>query len=256
MRLNIQRIKVVVCRGLILLPASLFGGQVFAQSSNIIQLLKISDRARGGLEKGASWEISLKSVEEGNESERTFAVKAKGDNAFVEALAPSRNKGEVYVFNDRSMWFFKPTLKKPVVVSSREKLTGQAANGDIASTHYARDYVPTLETTVVEGDDKLYVILLKAKSKQVTYDQIRYWISEKTKLGVKAEFLTLQGKPFKLATFEYKNSIVQGGKKAPFVSQMTLVDSKFKDNRSVMVYTNPKAESHSDAIFNVNNVTR
>lgn len=256
MRLKIEKVKMAAFRGLFLLPVCLFCGQVFAQSPDIEQLLKISDRARGGLEKGASWDINLKSVEEGNESERTFGVKAKGDNALVEALAPSRNKGEIYVFNDRSMWFFKPTLKKPVVVSSREKMTGQAANGDIASTHYARDYSPTLETTVVEGGDKLYVILLKAKSKQVTYDQIRYWISDKTKLGVKAEFLTLQGKPFKRATFEYKNSIVQGGKKSPFVSQMTLIDAKFKDNRSVMVYTNPKAESHPDAIFNVNNVTR
>lgn len=256
MEFKIKRVNVSVLGMLFLFQASLFCGRTLAQSPDIDQLLKVSDRARGGLEKGASWDVTLKSVEEGNESERTFGVKAKGDNALVEALAPSRNKGEVYVFNDRSMWYFKPTLKKPVVISSREKMTGQAANGDIASTHYARDYTPTLETTIAEGDDKLYVILLKAKSKQVTYDQIRYWISEKTKLGVKAEFLTLQGKPFKRATFEYKNWILQGGKKSPFVSQMTLVDAKFKDNRSVMIYRNPKAESHSDAIFNVNNVTR
>jgi putative ABC transport system permease protein len=248
--------KRLFLKWIIFLQAGLFYETVRAENIDIGYLLKVSDRARGGLEKGASWDVSLKSVEEGNESDRTFSVKAKGDNALVEALAPSRNKGEIYVFNDRSMWFFKPTLKKPVVISSREKMTGQAANGDIASTHYARDYTPTLEKTVEEGGDKLYVILLKAKSKQVTYDQIRYWISDKTKLGVKAEFLTLQGQPFKRATFEYKNTVINDGKKSPFVSQMTLVDAKFKDNRSVMSYAKPKAESHPDAIFNINNVTR
>lgn len=244
--------------------ASLFLSVVFffcldfaqAQMPDIQELLRTSDRSRGGLQEGITWNIELKSSEDGNETLRTFLVKAKGDNAYVESLSPVRNKGELFLFNDRTMWFFKPSLKKPVSISSREKLTGQAANGDIASTHYARDYSPTLEKTEDSGGEKFYVLLLKAKASQVTYDQIRYWISDKTKLGMRAEFLTVQGKPFKRAAFEYKNTIQYQGKKLPFVSRMAIIDAKFANNKSLMTYSNPKVESHSDSMFNVNNLSR
>lgn len=228
----------------------------FAQEVDVLKLLQLSDRARGGLAQGVSWDVQITSQEDGNDSDRSFSVKAKGDNAYVEATSPARNKGEIYLFNDRAMWFFKPALKKPVSISSREKMVGQAANGDIASTHYARDYTPTLEKEEVLNGEKMYVLLLKAKSKQVTYDQIRYWISDKHKLAMKAEFLTLQGKAFKEADFDYKNAIMADGKKALFVSRMTIVDSKFKNRKSVMIYKNPKAESQADSLFNVNNLSR
>ena len=107
-------------------------------------LLKASDQNRGGMAEGVSWNIKIESSEDGDTTVREFSVKAKDRDAHVEATSPARNKGEVFIFNDRNMWFFKPSLKKPVAISARQKLSGQAANGDIASTNYARDYTPTL----------------------------------------------------------------------------------------------------------------
>lgn len=227
-----------------------------AFSDEATELLKSSDQARGGLAEGITWNVRLESWENNKRSDRTFLVKAKAENAVVEALNPAKFKGEIYLFNDRTMWFFKPSLKKPVAISSRQKLSGQAANGDIASTNYVRDYTPTIEKTETIKGQLVKILLLKAKSDQVTYDQIRYWVSTKTKQAIKAEFMTLQGKPFKVAEFEYKNKVKVGGRTIPFVSKMTLVDVKFKDNKSVMTYSNPKPASHSAAIFNVNNLSR
>lgn len=219
-------------------------------------LLKASDGARGGIEGGLTWKTKIETTEDGETSDREFIVKAKEHDALVEATAPARTKGEVYLFNDRNMWFFKPSLKKPVSISPRQKLSGQAANGDIASTHYARDYTATLEKTETRGADKIYVLLLKAKSPNLTYDQIRYYINGKTKLAEKAEFLTLQGQTFKVGEMEYKNTITVGGKKTPFVSKMTIVDAKFKDNKSVINYDEPRVENHAASLFNINNLSR
>lgn len=160
------------------------------------------------------------------------------------------------MFNDRDMWFFKPSLKKPVAISSRQKLTGQAANGDIASTHYARDYNAVLEKTESTNGEKFHVLLLKAKSSKMTYDQIRYWISDKDKLAKKAEFLTLQGQVFKIAEIEYNNTLIRNSKKFPFVSRLTISDAKFKNNKSVISYVDPKIDTISDSLFKVNNLTR
>lgn len=221
-----------------------------------VDLLKASDRLRGSLEGGLSWESEVTTVEDGEPSTRKFKIRAAGVDANVEALEPARNKGEIYLFNDRTMWFFKPSLKKPVAISSRQKLSGQAAIGDIASTHYARDYTPTIEKTETINGEKVYVLMLQAKANNLTYDKIRYWISDKSKRAIKAEFLTLQGQPFKRATLEYDNHVSINGQKVEFVSRMEIVDAKFENNKSILKYINPKLETHNKTIFQVNNLKR
>jgi hypothetical protein len=220
------------------------------------QLLRDSDRARGGVEGGVSWEIDLETTEDGNKNAVHYIVKVKGDDALVEATAPGRNKGEQMLFNDRNLWFFKPGIKKPVAISPRQKLMGQAANGDIASTNYYRDY----EGKIVGQEDvdgvPTYKLELKAKGKNVTYDSIRYWISQKNRVGVKAEFLTVSGEMFKSATFVYSNTISLSGKAQPFVSKMIITDALVKENKAQLSYHTPKAEKHADSLFNVNNLVR
>jgi len=220
------------------------------------KLLQLSDRARGSVQSGVSWDAELISVEEGEKSSRKFNVKVLGDNALVEITEPARNMGEKFLFNDLVMWFHKPSLRKPVSVSSRQRNSGQAANGDIANTRYARDYKgKVIGKEKVEGQDA-WVLLLEAKSKDVTYDKIKYWITDKNFLGVKAEFQTLQGKPFKRATYKYGNVIAVKGKKQPFVSEMVITDAEFPENKSTMTYKTPKEENLSAGIFNVNNLSR
>lgn len=220
------------------------------------KLLQLSDRARGSVQSGVSWDAELISVEEGETSNRKFNVKVLGNNALVEITEPARNMGEKFLFNDLVMWFHKPSLRKPVSVSSRQRNSGQAANGDIANTKYARDYNgKVIAKEKVEGQDA-WVVMLTAKSKDVTYDKIKYWITDKTFLGVKAEFQTLQGKPFKRATYKYGNVIAVKGKKQPFVSEMVITDAEFPENKSTMLYKTPKEENLSEGIFNVNNISR
>ncbi len=220
------------------------------------ELLSASDISRGGIKTGLEWNIQLQTVEEGSTSDRQFTVSAFGDDALVKALAPAKYKGEVYLFNNHNMWFFKPSLKKPVAISSRQKLSGQAANGDIASTNYFRDYDPSMEKYEVFNGEKCAVLLLKAKTNSVTYDQIRYWISLNKKLAMQAEFLTLQGQPFKRADFEYGNKVTFNGSQVPFISKMTIVDAKFKDNKSIITYEVPKLKNLTKSVFNINNLSR
>ncbi len=228
----------------------------YANADLATDLLKASDRARGSVKDGVQWNAVIETQENGESSTREFNIKAKGDDAYVESTKPAKNKGEIYIFNDRNMWFFKPSLKKPISISARQKLTGQAANGDIASTHYARDYAAVIEKTELLNGDKMHVLLLTAKSKSLTYDKIRYWISDKTKLAMKAEFLTLQGKPFKVGLLKYGNTLTAGGETFPFISELVIVDAKFGNNKSTINYKTPKVVQLSNSIFNVNNLTR
>ncbi len=220
------------------------------------QLLKDSDRARGAIGTGLSWEIDVETLDDGSTNKVHYMVKVKGVDALAEATEPARNKGEMMLFNDRNLWFFKPGIKKPVAISARQKLMGEAANGDIASTNYFRDYDGKIVgEEKVEGQDA-WKLELKAKAKNVTYDGIRYWITKKDRLGIKSEFLTVSGEMFKSALIEYKNTIKIEGKDLPFVSTMTIVDSLKPANKTWIRYSLPRAEEHADSLFNVNNLIR
>lgn len=221
-----------------------------------VQILRDTDRARGQIGEGISWKVKLSSEENGNRSEREFTVKALGDNARVDALAPPRDRGQIFLFNDRNMWFFKPGLGRPVSISSRQRLTGQAANGDIASTNFVRDYSPTLERNDKIGSQNVWVLMLKAKSSQVTYDQIRYFVDQKTRLAVRAEFLTADGELFKRGHLKYDNSLMLKGKRIPFVSEFRIEDAQDKNNWSLLKYSQPRPEKLSPGLFNVNQLSR
>jgi outer membrane lipoprotein-sorting protein len=227
-----------------------------AETPDATELLRASDRSRGGIASGITWVIDLQAVEDGETSTRGYIVKAKGDDALAEATAPPRNKGEVMLFNDRTIWFVKPGLRKPVSISARQRLSGEAANGDIASTNYARDYEGAVVGEETVNGQPAWKLELKAKAKNVTYDRIRYWIAKDRKLGVKAEFLTVSGEVFKAATFEYGNKMTVDGVELDFVSKMTITDASQPADVTTITFREPKAEAHPANLFNINNVGR
>ena len=198
------------------------------------ELLKRSDHARGGGLPGIVWEIRVISREAGRTfDEQHLEVRAVDDASVAETLDPPRFKGSKLLQVKRNMWLTRPGLSKPIPISPRQRLSGEASNGDIAATNYAADYDAVLSGEESVDGEACRVLELKARHKRTTYDRIRYWISEKRGVGVKAEFLSLSGKILKSARFEYGNSIRFEGRRIPFVSKMTIRDALI-DSETVM----------------------
>ena len=229
-----------------------------SETADPIELLRASDRARGAAASaaGVSWTSIVVTKDADDVNEATYSVILRGDDAVAEVVAPARQKGEKILFNDRTLWFFKPGLRKPISVSPRQKLIGDAANGDMASTRYARDYEGTLVGEETVDGSPAWKLELKARARNVTYDRIRYWISKGARLGVRAEFLTLAGEVFKTAEFRYANKILIAAKTFPFVSEMVIHDPHDKAKETVIRYLNPREEPHPESLFNVNNLAR
>jgi outer membrane lipoprotein-sorting protein len=251
-----RTIGIAVCAGLFFLAAPARGAAPAAVDP--AALLRDSDRARGAAAStaGVSWLSTVTTKDEEQTSEATYSIRVRGDDALAEVIAPPRQKGEKILFNDRTLWFFKPGLRKPVSISPRQKLMGDAANGDIASTHYARDYEATLAGEETVNGTPSWKLELKARARNVTYDRIRYWVSKGERLGVRAEFLTLAGEVFKSADFTYANSIQLAGATVPFVSEMVIRDSLNARRETVLRYQKPHVEPHAESLFNVNNLAR
>jgi len=219
------------------------------------EMLSKADEARGNLE-GIEWKIKIVSIERGRTQKRTLIVKARDFNSLAAFTAPAKVKGQKVLMIDRNMWFIKPGLRKPVPISPRQKLMGQASNGDIASTNYSGDYtVEKASQESINGED-CYLFDLVASNKKVTYDRIRYWVSRERLVGVQAEFFTVSGKMFKSATFEYENSVTVNGKARPFISKMVITNAVISKDVTTMTYSNARIRRIPDSAFNLNLLMR
>ena len=189
-------------------------------------ILKESDQARGGGLPGIVWEIKLLSRDgERTDEAQRILVKAVDDSSVAETQEPIRFKGSKILQVERNMWMTRPGLSKPIPISPRQRMSGQASNGDIAATNYAGDYDAEMNGMEALDGESCYVLNLTAKHKRTTYDKIRYRVSVKRMVGLKAEFNSVSGKLLKTARFEYDNTIEHEGKQIPFISKMTIHDA-------------------------------
>ena len=218
-------------------------------------ILRKADRARGNLE-GVTWEVAVESVQKNRTDNLSFDVKARGFDILGENRAPAKYKGNKLLMLKGNMWFYKPGLRKPVPISRRQRLLGNAAYGDIASTNYAEDYEATHVTDeAVDGED-CYVFDLKSTNKNTTYDRIKYWVSKARRVGVKAEYFTVSGKIFKSSVMRYENRVNIDGKQRPFISKITIYDELMSADITTLDLADPNFEKLPDYIFNLNLLRR
>lgn len=235
---------------LLLLGSWVVSGFVFA-APDANAILKASDQARGGGLPGIVWDIKLLSRDgEKTEEPQRILVKAVDESSVAETQEPVRFKGSKILQVDRNMWLTRPGLSKPIPISPRQRMSGQASNGDIAATNYAKDYDAVMGASGKLDGENCYVLDLSAKHKRATYDKIRYWVSVERMVGVKAEFYSVSGKLLKIARFEYNNSIEYQGKRVPFVSKMSIRDALI-DAETVMEFGAVKVKKVAASEFDL-----
>jgi hypothetical protein len=218
------------------------------------RILQDSDQARGGGLPGIVWEIRLVSRDgERSDEPQRLVVKAAGESSVAETQEPARFRGSKLLQVERNMWLTRPGLSKPIPISPRQRMSGQASNGDIAATNYAGDYDATLRGNETVDGEACYLLDLTAKHKRTTYDRIRYWVSVERAVAVKAEFISLSGKLLKTARFDYANTIEHGGKRIPFVSRMTIRDA-LVDAETTMEYASVSVKPVPAAEFDLGQI--
>lgn len=229
---------------------------IAAEDLTVKEILKHADRSRGNL-GGIIWDIVIMTTEEGRTETRGLTVKVKGSNTLAKYTSPLNMNDRMVLMVDRNMWFIRSGLSKPVSISPRQKLLGDAANGDIASTNYYEDYEGKLLGEESIHGEPCHVVDLKAANRNVTYDRIKYWISKERLVGVKAEFYSISGKLFKTAEFKYGNRVRLDEKsEIPFISELLIRDAIQQDKVTTLRYSNIKVSAIPDSAFNLNILLR
>ena len=178
-----------------------------------------------------------------------YDVFVKGfDKVFVQFTVPPRNIGRSLLVLDRDLWIYLPSAGKPVRIPLSQRLVGQVANGDIARVNYAGDYHAELVRDETVNGQACSVLKLTAKTKEVTYASILYWVAKDSFRPVQAEFYTLSGKLLKTGHWD-NDQMVHGGLRP---TRLTLVDGIKTEARSILDYSNWRLQDLPEKMFNKN----
>ena len=209
-------------------------------------MLRNAERYRGVMtgEQGVQWRVDVDNQGGRGARKAAFMAVSQGNKIYAEVILPESAKGRKYIASSKGdMWFWKPGLSRPVAVYRRQRLSGDAAIGDIASTSFVDGYSIVSSATGEVNGEEAVVYTLQATSIMDTYAQIKYWVTKKDHLGKKAEFYTRTGALLRTSTMQYENKL--DGK--PFLSKMEVVDS---DRKVVLTYSEVKLGQYSPALFN------
>jgi outer membrane lipoprotein-sorting protein len=212
-------------------------------------IVRDADRAR---RPGDSfvWQITITSQEAKKApTVDGFEVYVKGNGrSFVKFVAPPRNLGRSLLALGRDLWIYLPDAGKPVRIPFSQRLVGQVANGDIARTDYAGDYDARLLGEESVDGVACHVLDLKAKTKDVTYAEIKYWVSKDGRRPAKAEYYAGTGTLLKTGFFDGFKEIAGH----LLSTRLTLIDAIRTDKKSVLDYGEVTVRDLPDKYFDKN----
>ena len=172
-----------------------------------------------------------------------FSAKKGLDKIAALFLEPASERGRSTLRLGENMWLYIPNVGKPIRITSLQSIIGGVFNNsDILQLDYAAEY----DVVKVDETGNEYLLLLKAKTKTVAYDQLKLWADKSKKLPTKIECLTEAGMLIKTLYFkEIKD--MGGGIVRPTVIE---TDSPlYKGYKSVLILAGMKKKEFKDEVF-------
>lgn len=154
-------------------------------------------------------------------------------------LAPARDVNKLMLKAGNDLWFYDPANKASIRISPQQRLLGQAANGDVVSFNFAKDYRATMtgEAEVSDGDGQkrnCYKLVLEASKPDVTYHHVEAWVDAANNRPVKARFYSESNRLLKTAY--YRRYEKQLGAERP--TETVIIDGLDPQWVTVLRFTN------------------
>lgn len=176
---------------------------------------------------------------------RMYRRDAKEQFTMVVVL-PEVNKGQGYLREDDKVWFYDPTSRKFSFSSLKENIQdSEAKNSDLAKRSILDDYDVTSTVEGKVGKIPVWVIDLKAKTKEPTYDRVVLYVRKDKTMLLKQEDYSVSGRLMR--TSLYPKYVELGGKLMP--SQMLYVDELNPGEKSQLTMTEQSLAPLPDKVF-------
>ncbi|MEM7011356.1 MAG: outer membrane lipoprotein-sorting protein, partial [Verrucomicrobiota bacterium] len=217
------------------------------------KLLHDAEVSRGVLSaNGIEWTVQGKSTSKGETTTAKLIVKAQGPHALATLVEPDTSAGKQYLLSNGEMYFFRPGAKRAVKVPKRQRVTGDASIGDLASASFLDEYQIAGTTTEKLGDEECTVFELKAKPvSRPSYSEIKIWVSNSARVSRQAHFFAASGKHLRTAKYEHNSKVTVGGKSIPFLSKLTVEELLGTPKTTTLTYTGYKFKAFPASTFDV-----
>jgi putative ABC transport system permease protein len=208
-------------------------------------ILERADRFRGG------WPAVVQHTHIDNYDGDTlvesadFEVSLKGENSMVRFLSV-KNKGQTLLMRGDDMWYFLPSVSRPIRITPIQRLLGNASNGDIARVRYAIDYEPTVVGEETIAGTRCTILELRAKRTGATHQRMRYAVRQTDARPVRAEFFLRSGKQTKTAFFEEPRT--EAGQTV--MTRLVIYDHIKDRSKTIMQFSSFTPRELPDKLFN------
>jgi outer membrane lipoprotein-sorting protein len=164
-------------------------------------------------------------------------------------IDPPRDAGKMVLLGS-VLWFYDPATKDSVRISPQQRLTGQAAIGDVLTANLAIDYTATLigEETIADAarvQRKCWHLDMKAATETATYNHVEYWVEEDNYDPIKAKFYSDSGRLIKI--LYYRDYIQRLDGLRP--SQAVIIDAVDSSLVTVVDFSDAKFQDIPDTWF-------
>ncbi|WP_299963910.1 outer membrane lipoprotein-sorting protein [uncultured Roseobacter sp.] len=161
----------------------------------------------------------------------------------VHINSPARDRGKIMLRNGNILWLYDPASKASVRISPRQRLLGNASNGDVVSSNLVGDYSAQLagSEAIVDGDRQnrsCQKLMLKQSRNSATYSSIEFWVDASNNQPVKGKYYTKSGKLIKVAWYRKLKS--QMGARRP--TEVVIADGFNPNSVTTMNMSNFRAK--------------
>lgn len=193
-----------------------------------------------------SYTMKVKVTSNDNQVSQFEVFTQDNDKTLIKTTKPSRDYGRNLLMLGQEMWAYIPNLKRSIRVSLAQKISGQAANGDISRMRFSGDY----SAKIASENKNEWELFLESNKKGLTYDKIKIWVEKKTFHPLRAEFLTVSGKVIKRARYQDYKELA--GSIRP--SEIEIRDAIRSDMFSIIKIESMQITSLKSSIFNQRNL--
>lgn len=174
--------------------------------------------------------------------------------SFVE---PARDAGKLLLRTGNDLWFYDPSTKASIRIAPQQRLLGQAANGDVVTVNFAREYEASHkgEEEITDGERKTrraYKLGLVAKSSAATYATVEVWVDAETSRPIRSRFFAESGRLLK--TVFYRRFQPELGRDRP--TENVIIDGLNPQSVTLMRFSEFKTPNIPATWFNRDNLPR
>ncbi len=244
-----MRNNIIIC---ILIVASIFPLHAIDYQS----LLKRADNLVNYPESDFSAEYTIVQDKPGQQRSTTVAAVFRRDSreSYVILIKePAINKGQGYLKQGGTLWFFDPESRKFNSTSSSDRFqNSNARNSDFTQSTLAKDYDVISGQEGNLGKFECWILDLEANNDDVTYPKMKIWIS-KDGLVRKSEDYSLSGQLLRTTAIPdyYKIGDVFVPKRILFIDALrgATINGKFRNEKTQITIGRPSLDNLPDSVF-------